>query len=123
MKMSFWSQCQGLVRRLRQGHAVRRRRPRCWSLRAEALEARTLLSSTPAMVADVAPGAGTNMVAVGSTVYFSPTNGVHYQLWKSDGTAGGTSLVADTADGLNPLLLTSVNGKVFFEGRIGRAHV
>jgi ELWxxDGT repeat protein len=71
------------------------------------------------MVADVAPGAGTNMVAVGSTVYFSPTNGVHYQLWKSDGTAAGTSLVADNALGLNPLLLTSVNGKVFFEGTNG----
>jgi ELWxxDGT repeat protein len=71
------------------------------------------------MVADVAPGAGTNMVAVGSTVYFSPTNGVHYQLWKSDGTAGGTSLVADNALGLNPLLLTNVNGKVFFEGTNG----
>src|SRR5262249_40095471 len=93
MKMSFWSQCQGLVRRLQLSHtaprARLRRRP---SWVAEALEDRALLSSTPAMVADIVPGSGSsnvqNLTAIGSTIYFTANDGTHgVELWKSDATA------------------------------------
>jgi len=123
MKMSFWSQCQGLVRRLQQGRMVRRRRPRCSALRAESLEARTLLSSTPAMVANISPS---QMVAVGSTVYFVASDSGHgAQLWKSNGTPGGTAMVTDinpTTGGLSPGALTSANGMIFFEATDGVHH-
>jgi ELWxxDGT repeat protein len=51
-----------------------------------------------------------NLVAVGNTVYFDATvKGVH-GLWKSDGTAAGTTLVKQTAASL----LSGLNGMLFF---------
>jgi ELWxxDGT repeat protein len=119
MKMSFWSHCQGLVVRLRQGRTEGSRRFRRSPLRlVERLEARTLLSSTPALVADIAPGAAasspTNVVAIGSTVYFTANDGVHgEQLWKSNGTAASTTMITDSS---NPYIedLTNVHGTLFF---------
>ena len=127
MNTSFWSHCQGLVRRLQKGHMVRRRRPRCRSLRVEALEARTLLSSTPAMVADIAPGAASSnpsqLVAIGSTTYFVANDGIHgNELWKTNGTAAGTSMVADIKPGSASSYasnLTNVNGTLFFTANDG----
>ena len=55
--------------------------------------------------------------AVGGTVYFSGNDGVHgAQLWSSNGTAGGTGMVADidgtaTANVASP---TNVSGTLFF---------
>src|SRR5437868_12319592 len=105
MKMSFWSHCQGLVRRLQQSRAApcaRLRQRPSWV--AESLESRALLSVTPAMVADINPGApssnASQLVAIGSTTYFTASDGVHGQeLWKSDGTAAGTMLVKDINPG------------------------
>ncbi len=127
MRMSFWSHCQGLVRRIQQGRMVRRRMPRCWWLRAESLEARTLLSSTPAMVADINPGAASSnpgpFVAIGSTTYFVANDGIHgNELWKSDGIATGTSMVADIKPGSASSYasnLTNVNGTLFFTANDG----
>ncbi|HEV3079098.1 MAG TPA: ELWxxDGT repeat protein, partial [Gemmataceae bacterium] len=118
MNTSFWSHCQNLVHRLQQtrrGARPRRRQRTSWIV--EGLEARTLLSSTPAMVADIAPGAlssnPSSLVAIGSTTYFSANDGVHgSELWKSDGTAGGTGIVSSSAVG--PTNLTNVNGTLFF---------
>src|SRR5262245_65362652 len=78
MKMSFWSQCQGLIRRLQCRRLTRpRERHRRWGL-PETLEARALLSSTPALVADVNPGSAdanpNNLVAIGSTIYFTASD-------------------------------------------------
>src|SRR5262249_26881185 len=103
MKMSFCSHCQSLIIRIQQSRTAPRprlrRRP---SWMAESLEARALLSSTPAMVADINPGGASSapsqnqMVAIGSTTYFVADDGVHGQeVWKSNGTAAGTSMLAD----------------------------
>jgi ELWxxDGT repeat protein len=75
------------------------------------------------MVANINPS---QMVAVGSTVYFVAADAAHgEQLWKSDGTPGGTTMVTDvnpTTGGLRPSALTNVNGKVFFEATDGVHH-
>lgn len=121
MNTSFWSQCQGLVRRLQKRHLARPRdRQRGWCM-AETLEPRALLSSTPAMVADIIPGPDSsiprNLVAIGSTVYFTADDGIHGQeLWKSDGTAAGTMMVKDinVAGSSTPVGLINFNGTLYF---------
>jgi len=123
MNMSFRNLCQGLIKRVQQGGASGRprlRRRQMWL--AEGLEIRTLLSSTPAMVADINPGAApsnpADAVAIGSTMYFNADDGVHgAELWKSDGSVAGTRMVADINPGLagsSPSNLTNVNGTLFF---------
>jgi ELWxxDGT repeat protein len=89
---------------------------------AESLEARALLSSTPAMVADIVPGATSsdpgNLVAIGSTIYFTANDGIHgYELWKSNGTAAGTMMLKDINSGGGGSYagsLTNVNGTLYF---------
>lgn len=73
------------------------------------------------------------LTAIGDTVFFAADDGLHgVELWRSDGTAFGTSLVRDIApgqDGLGtpfssaPEQLTAVAGKLFFvadDGAHGR---
>lgn len=92
---------------------------------------------TPAgtvMVADVWPGTGqslpTEITPVGNTVYFTAwtANGSvgshNRELWKTDGTPEGTSLVKDINAGDNssdPRYLTNVNGSLFFSADDGVA--
>ncbi len=122
MNMSFWSHCQGLVRRIEQRRLALPRLSTHLSTGAETLEARVLLSSTPAMVADINLGSDSsnpeNLVAVGSTTFFTASDSTHGQeLWKSDGTAAGTMLVKDIAPGSaasNISQMTNVNGTLFF---------
>ncbi len=66
-------------------------------------------------------GAGSNptdITTVGGTAYFSAYKpGVGNELWKSDGTAGGTTLVDDIvpgAGGSYPTDLTNVGGTLYF---------
>jgi ELWxxDGT repeat protein len=59
-----------------------------------------------------------NLVNVGGTLYFTADDGVNgRQLWKSNGTAAGTSLVTVLNPGGDPQLqgLTNVHGKLYFE--------
>ena len=59
-----------------------------------------------------------DLVAIGSTTYFSADDGIHGQeLWKSDGTAAGSIMVTDINPGggsSDPSHLTDVNGTLFF---------
>jgi ELWxxDGT repeat protein len=60
-----------------------------------------------------------------SGLYFPATNGTNgVELWKSDGTLGGTSMVADIIPGLDSskpktLIFFLVNNKILFEATNG----
>src|SRR6516162_7250480 len=89
-------------------------------LQVEELECRALLSGTPQLLADINPGAPpsnpSQMAVVGTTTYFAANDGTHgNELWKTDGTSGGTSMVADINPGSgssNPSSVTNFNGKL-----------
>jgi len=76
------------------------------------------------LLADINPGVGSSapygIVAVGSTAYFvapKPGSTTELELWKSDGTTAGTSLVIDLLSdgfGSSPEDLTDVNGMLYF---------
>jgi ELWxxDGT repeat protein len=80
------------------------------------------------LLKDIRPGSAASqewgrcwpeMVAVGSRMYFVANDGVHgAELWRTDGTGGGTRLLKDTrpgsADEDGPSSLTAVGGRLFF---------
>ncbi len=79
-------------------------RPFRLPLRLEALEDRLLPSLTPQILKDINPTAAssgiTELEAVNGTVFFAADDGVHgRELWRSDGTAGGTILLGDIRQG------------------------
>ena len=86
---------------------------------AEALESRVLLSVS--LVADInalpAPAPGP-VVAVGDVAYFAHDDSAHgLELWKTDGTPAGTTLVTDLRPGpagSQPTLLGSAAGRAMF---------
>lgn len=59
-----------------------------------------------------------HLVMVGNTLYFSAGDGRHgKELWKSNGTAGGTVMVRDIWPGVRsgaPLNLTAIKGQLYF---------
>ena len=76
----------------------RRRRPAA----AETLERRTLLSASLVrdLNLDTASSAPFSVTDVNGTAFFYANDGVHgYELWKSDGTPGGTALIKDINPG------------------------
>jgi ELWxxDGT repeat protein len=105
------------------------RRPRRTLPCLEALEDRLLPSLTPYLVADISPGKTSSSPAlfanVSGTLFFSATDGVHgHELWRSDGTAAGTTIVADvnpalSPGGIDPQYLINVNGTLFFRATDG----
>src|SRR5437762_1737579 len=123
MKTSFWRRWCNSIRSAkatgRASHAGPRRRHLC----LEVLEDRVTPSLTPQMVLDINTSTQSSnpsaMVAIGSTTYFTADDGVNgRELWKSDGTAAGTTLVKDInlgSGGSNLAYLTDVNGTLFFK--------
>jgi trimeric autotransporter adhesin len=101
----------------------RERRVQLW---LEPLEDRTLLSA--ALVKDInttvtSGSFPSNFVSLGSTAFFFARDGVHgNELWKSDGTNGGTVLVKDIYPGSASAVfdaaagnaLAAVGGQVYF---------
>ncbi len=74
---------------------------------------------------DLRPGAADSIglfaesfAALGNVILFAANDGVHgVELWRTDGTAAGTSLVVDLwpgATSANPTSLTTVGGEVWF---------
>ena len=100
------------------------RREQFRSLQLESLESRQLMAYDAQLIKDInatLSNGGSNpqnFVDVSGTLFFTastPTNGS--ELWKSDGTAAGTSLVKEISanfGGASPTDLTNVNGTLFF---------
>lgn len=82
---------------------------------------------TVAQLGDLWPGKDGSdieeMVSVGGWVYFNAEDPTHgEELWKTNGTAAGTSLVADLwsgTSGSGPEALTAVGGSVYFSAHDG----
>lgn len=83
-------------------------------------------ASSTVLVEDINPGGGTyppssspsNLTNVNGTLYFTAyTNATGTELWKSDGTAAGTDIVADLTPGggsTSPTSLTNAAGTLYF---------
>ncbi|MCP3101716.1 hypothetical protein LZ198_22825 [Myxococcus sp. K15C18031901] len=83
------------------------------------------------LVKDVRTGPASSMsslvrirvAAMGSTFFFAANDGIHGdELWKSDGTAAGTVMVADAnpgTAGTAPAYVTHSNGRIFFTANLG----
>lgn len=81
------------------------------------------ISGNPAtitLVKDIVSGTGSStpydLVNVSGTLFFSANDGAGRELWKSNGTSTGTSMVKDirAGAGANPTNLVNVNGMLFF---------
>lgn len=113
------------------GLGRRKPAPRSRRLAAEPLEPRTLLTHVPQVVAHIGPYAYSysyvayvdQIVEVNGVAYFRANDGTHgMELWRSDGTAAGTAMVADLFPGFSssyPRDLTNVSGTLFFSARDG----
>lgn len=88
------------------------------------------------MVKDINPGTSlvgavstpnssdpTDLVTVGGYVYFAANDGTDgVQLWRSDGTAAGTTMITDlnsSGGGIAPTDLTNANGNLYFVANDG----
>ncbi len=81
-------------------------------------------AAPPELVRDINPSGSSEpeeLTRIGSTLYFTADDGISgEELWKSDGTAGGTVLVKDIHPGASPSwpsYLTNVAGTLYFGGR------
>jgi ELWxxDGT repeat protein len=94
----------------------------------EALEDRTLPSISVSLLDNINPSGSSSPLGfcnVNGIVYFSANDGSHGQeLWRTDGTPGGTYMLADinqtkTGASSNPANLFNYNGTLFFSANDG----
>ncbi len=117
------SQISRQERRRRQRQSLRQRGVRVLGL--ESLEARFALSSVPILVDLNASGASapSDFLEIGGVTYFVASNGVNgRELWKTDGTPQGTSMLVDVnvgAGSSSPTNLVNVNGVLYFAANDG----
>src|SRR4051812_28875939 len=82
----------------------------------EPLEARRMLAAQ--MIVPAIPGAPGELTNVNGTLFFTASDGPYgIELWKSDGTPGGTVMVCDIVPGptgSTPGKLTAVGNTLFF---------
>ena len=74
------------------------------------------------IVADLNSVSYSNFIAVGNTLFLTVTNGSGNELWKSDGTATGTTMVKDIypgATGSGITVLAAIGSMLFFEANDG----
>src|SRR5438445_8640001 len=86
--------------------------------RLESLEDRTLLSASFLKDINLNPASSnpSNLFNINGTLFFSATdNDTLTGLWKSDGTAAGTTLLQEFAPPNNLEHFANVNGELFFE--------
>src|SRR5262245_23926880 len=96
-------------------------------LRLESLEPRTVLSFPPYLLTDLNAGLASSspysFQNLGSFTYFAATDAAHgTELWRTDGTAAGTTLVKDISPGpasSQPSVLTEAGGKLYFRADDG----
>jgi len=127
MKTSFWRQWLTSLRRSKPARPFCRADTRRQPLLLEVLEDRVVPSQAPHMLLDVnlttASSSPAGLVVIGSTTYFSADDGIHgRELWKTDGTTAGTSMVKDVnpgSTGSDPTGLTNVNGTLLFAANDG----
>ncbi|WP_428305558.1 ELWxxDGT repeat protein [Lacipirellula sp.] len=117
------SQISRRERRRRQAQSLRQQGVRALGL--ESLESRYALSSVPILVDLNLTGASTptDFTQVGGVTYFAANNGVNgRELWKTDGTPQGTSMVVDIRAGAGssePSSLVNVGGVLYFAANDG----
>src|SRR5262249_36204209 len=108
--------------RSRRGRAPRRRRT-TRTLSLEPLECRWVPSALLVVNPSTASSSPDSLTNVNGVAFFTANDGVHgRELWKSDGTAAGTGLVADINPGSgssNPDNLTAVGSTLFFTANDG----
>src|SRR5262249_23261286 len=100
-------------------------------LGAALLQAAAVHGQGPFRLKDINPGmpgaAPAELTAVGGTLFFAADDGTRgRELWKSDGTPAGTTLVADIrpgAAGSDPQGLIDVGGTLFFAADDGTSGV
>ena len=112
---------RGKPNRVRQQQARRGRR-----LLFELLEERRLLAIEPQLIEILIGARGSDpheLTNVNGTLFFSANDGIHgTELWKSDGTIAGTSMVKDIrsgSGGSSPAFLTNVGGTLYFRAQDG----
>jgi ELWxxDGT repeat protein len=113
----MWFNLLGGFSRSRRGR-IPRQRPTTGTLILEPLECCCVLSALFVVNQATASSSPENLANVNGVDYFTANDGTHgRELWKSDGTATGTTLVKDIKSGTgssNPDYLTNVNGTLFF---------
>src|SRR5215203_2217376 len=120
MERSALRNWAALRRRSPDGGAARRRASRTLSL--EALENRVIPSGMPELLKNVNLGTESSFpelfTQVGDTTFFRARDSEHgVELWKTNGTAAGTSLVKDINPGnagSYPEYLTPFRGMLYF---------